>query len=218
MGSFNAWSFNPFGLCALSDDVVAIACGTCGLRALSLKSAPLSPRDLCALEDVKRVAFVAHTQTLLLAAFGDAHNCCYVVSLRRRGNDWVEVQRLRTEIEPFYLNELVACDRRGLLGDDGRNRLYVFDVSAEHSFRPVGSVVSEKGFQYFAATRLDADILIAFSQYFKVVSLNRLTAELRLELLSHIELNDPRHLLFRGDVLLVENRNDDGDTFTSEIV
>ena len=55
-------------LCALSDDVVLLACGSGGLRAVSLSSAPLFAHGFPAFRDVNvnGVAFDTHTGTLLL--------------------------------------------------------------------------------------------------------------------------------------------------------
>ena len=218
-------------MCSISDDAIVIACHSKGLRAVSLHTASLSP-DVCTLTNVVRVAFDVKTDTILLivseekSAFwlGPQITIYWLLSLRRDASQWVEVQRLRCEPTEFCVGDLVACNTRVLLAErDFHNRLYAFAVSAEHSIRSVGTVRVDNDFEQFAATRLDADTLVAFAHYSVLnkvrnsVSLQLLDAELRLEPLARFALSgSPYHLLFCGELLLVEDFNK--DTRTSEIV
>ena len=59
-------SFVVWGLCALFNDVLLLACGDAGLRLFSLNSSQLIPHKIIAIQDVTIVAFDAHTDTLLL--------------------------------------------------------------------------------------------------------------------------------------------------------
>ena len=153
------------GICALDDDCVLLACGA--LRALRLSSAQLCARDPSPLEDVWNVAFDAATDTLLLALKAKARGSravAWLVSLQRVSDEWREVQRMQTE---FALSDWVgisfAGDSRALCGQQFKDRLYAFDVSADHRLQPVGTVVLEAAFCRFACTRLGGDSLVAFT-------------------------------------------------------
>ena len=121
-----------FDMCALSADEVLLACGPAGLRAVTLHTAQHSTaiRD-----NVWRVAFDAHTDTLLLLVWAPTGNYYQLVSLRRNSNEWLEVQRCHTvfmqRLPINFHNWLIfaVCDSRVLLGIEGWGRLYVFDVS-----------------------------------------------------------------------------------------
>ena len=200
-----------WSMCALSADELLLACGAAGLRALSLHTGQLVAREPTALrDDVWRVAFDAHTDTLLLVVM--AANNWQLVSLRdRNASEWLEVQRLNTSISYSQLTvDLAVCDSRVLLGGIGGSTLYVFDVSAEHNLRDAGSVQLQTASAIYgvACTRRDNDTLVAFS-HASSVSLQRLASlPLRLEPLASVDFTAPRRLLFRGDLLLVADWND----------
>ena len=81
-------------LCALSAEELLLAFGDTGLSALSLFTGQLAARDPTALQNVWRVAFDAHTDTLLLLVRPPKANYWQLVSLRRNASEWLEVQRL----------------------------------------------------------------------------------------------------------------------------
>ena len=207
------------GLCALPDDVVLIdlfirTSSQYCLRALSLRSQQLSRDGACALEQVYCVAYDKRTDTLLCVCGDDDNNNSWLVSLRRvaSASDWLEVQRLRTQIPLDDIGQLVVSDSRVLLAQqtEDTNRLHTFDMSEPHGLRPVGAVVPDVQFWRFACSRVGADTLVAFVHE-TAVSLHRLAA-LQLEPLAQVDLTDPRILLFRGDLLLVADWSEDTKT------
>ena len=137
------------GLCALPDDVIGIACGSDGLRAVSLRSAaPLSGR----LRSRKRVesgvrCALGHTAAgswgKERSFFGRAKEelsigWCRCVAARANGS---KSSVYAAKLSENNLGDLVVCNTRVLLGDHENDmRLYAFDVSAEHSIRAVGTV------------------------------------------------------------------------------
>ena len=140
-----------------------------------------------------------------------------LVSLRRNASEWLEVQRILvphsyyivSEETDNIINELACaplCDSRVLLGNGG-NTLYVFDVNEAHTLSDAGNVTLGSEFWGVACTRRGNDTLVAFSHR-STVSLHRLASlPLRLETLASVNLIDPWHLLFRGDLLLVADWN-----------
>lgn len=214
----------PYGLCALPDDTIGIACGSGGLRAIQLNSPCLTPHSLYERNDVWRVAFDKDTETLLLALWEVENDICRLVSLRLEANEWVEVQRSNTRMKPCILCDLVVCETRVLLIKSGIWRLHAFDVSAEHDFSRVGSVDVGDACLNFACTRLHPNSfrLVALAHSGKV-SLRRLEPldlsrlePLRLQQLKSIGFTDPRHRLFYGHMLLVADYHN--DTRSSEVV
>ena len=124
-------------LCELSANELLLACGVGGLRALSLHTGQLAAHEPTALRDVWRVAFDAHTNTLLLLLEVAAY--LQLVSLRRNASEWLEVQRFNTIIsDHFKSSDMAVCDSRVLLLL--RKKLYVFDINAAHTLRDAGSV------------------------------------------------------------------------------
>ena len=121
-------------MCALSFDVVLIACGGAGLRALSLRQRPaqsqLYAHALGSIgEDIKRVAFDNDTDTLLLFLLQTSlkYEEWQLVSLLRNGSQWLEVQHLTTHLTYLYMYNqpnIAACGSRVLLGN--WDTLYVF--------------------------------------------------------------------------------------------
>ena len=89
--------FYVLSLCSSSDDVVVLACDYLGLRTISLNNSQLSTRTngVVAFRDVCRMAFDAHTDTLLLLVSGSIPDYLDLVSLRRNASDWIEVQCLQ---------------------------------------------------------------------------------------------------------------------------
>ena len=197
-------------VCAVSVDEVLLACNDAGVRAVSLHTAQLVAHEPNAIRKVWRVAFVAHTNTLLLLVQSRPDFCCtdQLVSLRRNGSEWLEVQRLDIRVRDWLqLFNIAVCDSRVLLGGRGGDTLYVFDVSAESTLRDAGNVTLQSSVDDLACTRRDGVTLVAVS-YDNSVSLLRLTSlPLRLEPLASVNLTKPYRLLFRGDLLLVNSWN-----------
>ena len=206
---------------ALSADELLLACGDAGLRVVSLHTAQLATHESSAIRDtVLRVAFDAHTDTLLLLLLSAPTGGYYLyqlVSLRRNANEWREVQRLGTRIR--HLSAIVnfaVCDSRVLLVEWGGRTMYVFDVSAERTLRDAGNVSYSRRFYAVACTRRDGVTLVAFSHFISVSLLRLTSLPLRLVPLASVNLTDPHRLLFRGDLLLVTDWN--RATNTSAIV
>ena len=210
---------NVWGLCALADDVLLAACGSCGLRALRLSSAQLCTRDPSALKDVLSAALDAASGTLLLAFEAEAAaasgaraadiKVVWLVSLQCVADEWREVQRVQTECTNFFgwVGLSFAGDSRVLCGQSGEDRLYAFDLSAERRLRPVGAVVLDDKLKRFACTRVGGDSLVAIADAGRTcVSVQRLVGAgdaLRLEPLVRTALAGAENVLFRGDQLLV---------------
>ena len=197
-------------MCALSADEVLLAFGPAGLRAVSLHTAQLAAHEPTALKNVYRVAFDAHTDTLLLLVRAPTGDDYYqLVSLRRNASEWLEVQRLSTRIHYnlFHIFNFAVCDSRVLLGDAGGNTMYVFDVSAEHTLRDAGNVTLQSKTYAVACTRRDGVTLVAFSHDTSVSLLRHTSLPLRLVPLASVSLTAPHRLLFREDLLLVSDWN-----------
>lgn len=208
---FENESLHVCGLCSLSEDTALLACGIAGLRALTLKTGQLSPRDPCSLKHVHSAAYDAPTDTLLLAVWVESAGggVYWLVSLRRGAEEWSEVQRVQTEIKhldfgPWYVTLSSLCDSRVLVGERDTEKLSVFEVVEEHSLRPVGIVLLENQIREFACTRDGPDTLVALSHDDNSVSLHRLIS-LRLETLARVKLTDPWDLMFHGTVLLLSD-------------
>ena len=134
------------------------------------------------------------------------------MSLGRGANaiDWLEVKRLRITDSWIRIGQLDVCESRALLAQAIETcRLRVFEVNAQHGLRSVCTVETEIPFWRFTCSRIGPDTLVAFAHQ-TAVSLHRLAAR-RLEPLDRFELGDPYNLLFRGDLLLVTNRNNETD-------
>ena len=193
-------------MCALSADEVLLACGDAGLRAVSLHTAQLAAHESSAIRDyVRGVAFDAHNDTLLLLVLEPTGNYYQLVSLRRNASKWLEVQRLDTRIRRSLY--IAVCDSRVLLGGEGWDTLYVFDVSSESTLRDAGSVTIQSRFYGIACTRRDGVTLVAFSNDTSVSLLRLTSLPLRLVPLASVSLTDPHRLLFREDLLLVADLN-----------
>ena len=109
----------------------------------SIPSGQLSPRSVCALLHVSRMAFDVPTYTLLLLLklprpYGQ---CWWRVSLRRESNDyWKEVERFSTEVAVSHkINEIALCESHALLGTGGFLR--AFDITWLHNLRPLGNIL-----------------------------------------------------------------------------
>ena len=87
------------GLCALPNDVVLLACFIKEVRALSLSTEQLYPREY-ALRDSFSIAFDAVTDTLLIAKWvaGVNGGMYWLLSARSGQHEWSEVQRVQTSI------------------------------------------------------------------------------------------------------------------------
>ena len=164
-------------------------------------------------KEVYRVAFDAHNKTLLLLVRKAIKR--QLVSLRRNASEWFEVHRLNTSIPDIYRSiDMTVCDSRVLLRCGRMQKLYVFNVSAEHTLRDAGSVLVESKFFKLECTRRENDTLVPFS-HFNWVSLQWLASlPLRLEPLASVDLTDPFWLLFRGELLLAAAWNDTTQTHT----
>ena len=198
-----------WGLCGLSDDVLLVACGSDGLRALRLSSAQLCARDPSALKHVLNAALDAASGILLLAFVAHTDDVVWLVSLQCVADEWREVQRVQTQCTFSYmwLGLSFAGDSRVLCGQWHEDRLYAFDVSAERHLRPVSDVVLDDKLWRFACTRLGGDSLVAIADAgHTCVSVQRLVGagdSLRLEPLARTALEGAFNVLFRGDQLLV---------------
>ena len=125
-----------------------IAAGATGLHALSLRTGQLSAHEPTAIRNVYKVAFDANTNTLLLLVSNTvtranerSEQCWQLVSLRYNGNEWVEMQRISTQISLNKIPALTVCESRVLLGTSVVDTftlkcgtLYVFNVSAQHKY------------------------------------------------------------------------------------
>ena len=201
---------NVIDMCALSADEVLLACGVKGLRALSLHTAQLAAHESSVIQDiVLGVEFDAHTDTLLLLVWAPTGDYSQLVSMRRNASEWLEVQRLGTRIPltSAYIFLLAVCDSRVLLGQEGENTLYVFDVSAESTLRDAGNVTLQSEIYGVACTRRDGVTLVAFSHNTSVSLLRLTSLPLRLVPLASVSLTEPTRLLFREDLLLVTDWN-----------
>lgn len=201
-------------MCEISKDVLLLACGPYGLRAFSLSSKQLIKRDPFTLPDVYSVAFDAATDTLLLALRVDTDTSedVWLASLQRAevAGDWREVHRVQTgKADWNFVSLSLVGDSRLIFGRSMSEKLYVFDVSADHHLRAVGAIALEDSLRKFACTRLGADPLVAITDYGnKGVSLNRLVT-LPIDPLARADLIQAGWLLFRGDLLLVADFNRD---------
>ena len=125
-------------MCAVSADEILLTSES-GLRAVSLRTGhdtALFPwSDFYAF----RVAFDALTDTLLVIdsltdpSFRHTLKQWQLVSLRRNGSEWLEVQRLNITINRFDHPSITVCDSSVLL--KSITAIYVFDVSAAHTAR-----------------------------------------------------------------------------------
>ena len=199
----------------LYNDTVLLALGHEGLHVLELRRFQLTYTGIA---DVYRVGFDAHTDTLLIlkkvskSGYNDKRE---LVSLRRNGSEWLEVQRVQTDIKA---RTIAVCDSRVYLGGGGGDTLYLFDVSATHNLRAAGTILLQNKFYGLACTRRDGESLVAFSHDRSVSLLRLASLPLRLEPLASIEFKKPLLLLFRGDLLLVahgKNRNIPRNAITS---
>lgn len=224
-----------YGLSALPEDVVLVACGTDGLRGLSLRSTQITPQDPSPIKEVYGVAFDAATDTLLLAVMEWKSNSSlfdkianffemtfaskllYLTSLRRGADGWSEVQRVPTEITCSFRTVLwvglsVAFGSRVLLGGgENRDKLYTFDLSADHKLGPVKTLAVVKKFRQFTCTREGSENLVAFSHNDDSIALHRLTA-LQLETLASVQLTELPKLLFVGRLLIVAEWDKENET------
>ena len=205
-------------LCALSADELLLACGTAGLRALSLRTGQLVAREPTAMrEDVRSVAYDRQTDTLLLVVCvwqSEWVGKYQLVSLCRNASEWHEVQRLNLKL--YELNAKIfmeVCDSRVLLGQWGGNALYSFDLSAKHTLQDADKahLLESRG---FACTRRGNDTLVALPQW-PSVSLQQLATH-PLQHLKQLATSDvltsPQFVLFRGELLLVADWNFDTKT------
>ena len=209
----NIESLHVWGLCNLPEEMALLASGLAGLRALSLCTGQLSPKDPCNLKNVHSVTFDAPTDTLLLAVWieGATGGVYWLVSLRRQQEEWIEVMRIQSEIKhldfgPWYVSLSTVCESHVMLGEHDTERLAVFEVNERHVLRPVGTVLLENQFRVFACTHDGTNTLVALSHDDNEVSLHRLVA-LQLESLSRVQLTDPWNLLFHGHTLLISDYN-----------
>ena len=138
----------------------------------------------------------------------DTDDYYQLVSLRRNASEWLEVQRLDTRILHNEFFNFAVCDSRVLLVQRGGNKMYVFDVSTEHTLRDAGSLTLQSSFYGVTCTRRDGVTLVAFSHDTSVTLLRLTSLPLRLVPLASVSLTAPGRLRFRGDLLLVADWND----------
>ena len=193
-------------ICLLSAEELLLAYSDAGLRAVSLRTGLLAAKKLTAIQNVYRVAFDTHTDTLLLVVETPTY-VNQLVSLRRNASEWLEVQRINISTPARYIHIpfISVCDSRVLLGNGGKT-LYVFDVNEEHNLSAAGHVTLESAFRWVACTRRGNDTLVAFAHE-SSVSLQRLAAlPLRLERLANVNVNvtNPKPFFFRDLLLVVE--------------
>ena len=202
---------------ALYDDVVLLAFGADGLRALSLRKRPAqSQLNVTALAAIKgivnvyRVEYDNDTDTLLLLVqTAPAEDEWELVSLRLNGSEWLEVQRLPmnlTDNQP----DIATCGSRVLLGD--LDTVHVFDVSKEHLLSDAGTVPLQNGFYgKLTCTGYGNQTLVAayYRQQDTSVSVERLRdTSLPFEQVASVDLGAPSSLLwFCEDLLLVAYTN-----------
>ena len=210
-------------MCALSAGEVLLAFGAAGLFALTLHTEQLAAFEPTVIQyDVYRVAFDAHTDTLLLLVLppppansnlsnNTDFSMLWLVSLRRNGSEWLEVHRLNTNLSDYNV-KVAACDSRVLLGKSGGDTLNVFEVSVAHSLRALASVTMQNEFNTFACTNRDGDTLVALSHE-TWVSVQPLASLPQSHVpLASVDFTDSDGLLFRGDLMLVADWNSDTDT------
>lgn len=199
-------------MCALSDDVLLLACGSNGIREMSLSSAQLCERDPSELIGVYNLAFNVASETLVLAVMAPDDNeddssdeVFWLVTLHRDANKWREVQRMRTDqsASDVWVHLSFVDNSRVLFGLRGADSLHAFDMSVAHSIRAVGSIALEQPFEIIATTCIGNEAFVAATETSgSYVSLYRLVA-LRLEPLARTELSNSLLILFRGDLLFV---------------
>ena len=173
-------------MCALSADEVLLACGAAGLRAVSLQNAQLAAYEPTALQNVNRVGFDTHTDTLLLLVKIPTSANHQLVSLRHNASEWLEVQRLGTRTHSLSFVSFAVCDSRVLLVE--RETMYVFDVRAERILRDAGSVPLQSGIYDVSCTLRDGVTLVALSPETSVSLLRLTSLPLRLEPLASVSL------------------------------
>ena len=201
-----------WGLCALSNDVLLLACGSLGLRAYSMNSSQLSPHEIVAIGDVRGVAFDPRTDTLLLLVPESTTEKWQLVSLRGNPSNWLELMRVTIDMNVTnpYRPIIAVCNSHVLVvkllqGD----RLYVYNVSAEHSVRSAGIVpLKQPNWSGLACKSIGDDTYVALSHYVtSLVTLHRLVwpspTRPSLDPLANNTIHNPYWLLFLDDVLLV---------------
>lgn len=202
-----------------SDSEVVVANGAAGLRELVLHNgrAHFSESAPAAIKNVYGWAF---DESLLLVVWPTNKTWPFneyweLVSMRRKGNIWVEAQRVRTDkkiTNPAYTSyipvSIAVCGSRVLFGRFGDYTINVYEVNVNYRILwSIGTLYLNNSFKFFACTRRGNDTLVAFS-HDKSVSLQRFDSlALRLEPLANVELSSPAFLLFRGEKLLVWDRN-----------
>ena len=203
------------GLCALPDNVLLLACRKAGLRAFSLNKSKLIAQEIIR-EHVVQVAFDELTGTLLLLVTNATMDMWQLVSLRRNSSEWLEVTRLTTALSAnnsLYVPVIAVCKSHVLvLRHREDDRMFVYNVSAEHSVNSAGNVsLGQQNWLWLACTRIREDSYIAIShQDPSFVALNRLVWTSGTPILVPIAsytLNNPGWLLFHKDLLLVSKWN-----------
>ena len=205
----SAWS-----MCALTEDVVLLACVSEGVGAFTLSTQHYSTL-INTSREVWGVAFDALTDTLLLLQPSSNYNDSFLVSMRRDKSDkdkWIEVDSVRTGVTVLSyeaLPDIAVCNSLVFLGNGGET-LYVIEVNKEHRLLDRSFVnIPGKKFYKLACSRLgnSNDTRVAFACADKSVSLWLLKSVtplvLRFERVWHFEVTDPRRLLFRGDQQLL---------------
>ena len=124
---------NPYvwSMCALSDDEIMFAVDNAAPHVLSLHTAqwrPLASRDPVDIRNVYKVAFDAHTDTLLFL-MKDANEYKLVTLCRNTSNasEWLQVESISTNISVISIAPpvIAMCDSRVLLVELRRATVYV---------------------------------------------------------------------------------------------
>ena len=123
--------------------------------------------------------------------------------------------RVTTDINVKDLNVpiIAVCNSHVLVVDYLQgDRLYVYNVSAEHTVRDVGFVpLGQQNWTGLACTRIGKDTYVALSHYeTSLVTLHRLvwsSVKPHLDQFANYTLHNPFWLLFLDDLLLVSSFN-----------
>ena len=216
-----------YGICILTNYRILLACGSLGLRAISLLHPELAATEAANVRDVCSVVYETRIQTLILLVWGPrtfdegSDSSYFLVLLREDINDlyWAETTRHNTNIAVVRRSTdamLSSCDGRVFVGEYGGVGLNVFDVSEDHNVQAAGTVALEAALRGLASTRRGIETLVAIG-YDSAIQLSRSSPLALLEPLAAIAFTSPpRRLIFRGEQLLVARYN--SGTGSDEIV
>ena len=202
LSRFKGESLYVKSISTFSNNEVLLAVDNAALRVLSLVTEQLRfiiARDI-AIQNVRRVAFDLHTDTLLLLMSDTSKY--ELVTLRRNASntsEWLQVQRISTHILVTKYIYIAVCDSRVLLAESEKRRVYIFNVSAERTVSATSYVIADTIYGLACIPR-DNFTLVAVS-HSQSVSLHR------PEQLARVVLTNPRELVFYKELLLVAHWN-----------